>query len=96
MAQLEKERKHTQWTPDVAWLEQLLTPYGYQVSVRLVGLLLALRCYSSTGIGQGHDDEDDEHWHYLTQAINHYFGERFVEIDHQVNYCHTDFTLYVR
>lgn len=56
----------------------------------------SLRCRSTTGIGQGLDDEDDEHWGYVMEALRLYFGERLLEVDHSTNYKHTDFTIHLR
>lgn len=41
------------------------------------------------------DAEDDEHWDYIGRAMEKYFGNRLLEIDHHVNFCHTDFTIYL-
>ena len=56
----------------------------------------AIHCKSKIGIKKNIDSEDDEHWHYVMQAFKKYFGSRFIELSHNVNFCHTDFTIYLR
>lgn len=54
-----------------------------------------IHCYSKKGIRQGFDSEDEEAWGYIVAAIKKHFGGRFREIDHNVNFCHTDFTIFL-
>lgn len=56
----------------------------------------SIHCKSKTGIKQGKDSEDDEHWSYIMKAFKRYFSERFLEVSHNVNFCHTDFTIYLK
>ena len=56
----------------------------------------SIHCYSRTGIKKGIDAEDDEHWDYIVAGIENYFGDRFMEIDHNTNFCHVDFTIHLR
>lgn len=51
----------------------------------------SIHCFSKTGI----DADDDEHWQYIVLAIENHFGDRFMEIDHNTNFCHVDFTIHL-
>jgi len=42
------------------------------------------------------DAEDEEHWGYVFEAIKQHFGSRFQEVDHNTNFCHVDFTIYLK
>lgn len=42
------------------------------------------------------DAEDEEHWSYIVKAIKSHFGLRFMEIDHNTNFCHVDFVIYLK
>jgi hypothetical protein len=55
----------------------------------------AIHCVSPTGIAWK-ENEDDEHWQLILQAFRQHFGDRFLEVDHQVNHNHVDFTVYLR
>lgn len=55
----------------------------------------AIHCVSTIGIKKGVDAEDDEHWECIMKAIKKYFGKRFKEVDHNVCFCHKDFTIYL-
>lgn len=57
---------------------------------------LAIRCVSAEGIRQNGDAEDDEQWGYTMAAFRQHFGEHLLEVSHSVNFCHTDFTIYLR
>lgn len=56
----------------------------------------AIHCVSSVGIRKDIDAEDDEHWSYIMKAFKKHFGDRFSEVFHNVCFCHTDFTIYLR
>lgn len=56
----------------------------------------SVHCKSSIGIRHKIDADDNEHWDYICQAIENHFGARLMEIDHNTNFCHVDFTIYLR
>lgn len=56
----------------------------------------SIHCASPIGIRKGVDAEDDEHWGYVMKALRQTFGERFKEVFHNVCFCHTDFTIYLK
>ena len=56
----------------------------------------SIHCHSKIGIRMGTDAEDDEHWGYIVHAIKRTFKDRFLEIFHNTNFCHTDFTIYLK
>jgi hypothetical protein len=56
----------------------------------------SIHCVSKEGIRHKVDADDDEHWDYIVKAIENYFGNRLMEIDHNTNFCHVDFTIYLR
>lgn len=55
----------------------------------------SINCVSQKGILKNIDSEDDEHWEYVVKAIKGYFGSRFMEIDHAINFGHMNFTIYL-
>lgn len=56
----------------------------------------SIHCKSAIGIRHKVDADDDEHWLYILRAIQNHFGNRFQEVYHNVNFCHTDFTIYLK
>lgn len=56
----------------------------------------SIHCVSKIGIRHKIDADDDEHWEYIVAAIKNKFGFRFLEIDHNTNFCHVNFTIYLR
>jgi hypothetical protein len=42
------------------------------------------------------DDEDELRWESIFELVKFHFGKRFQEIDHNVCFCHTDFTIYIK
>jgi hypothetical protein len=56
----------------------------------------SIHCRSKIGIAHKIDADDDEHWEYIVKAIENHFKERFQEIDHNTNFCHVDFTIYLQ
>lgn len=56
----------------------------------------SIHCKSKTGIVHKIDKDDDEHWDYIVKAIRSKFGKSFLEIDHNTNFCHVDFTIYLK
>lgn len=56
----------------------------------------SIHCVSDIGIRKGIDAEDDEHWEYIFKAIKNHFGKGFQEVYHNVCFCHTDFTIYLK
>ena len=67
----------------------------------------SVHCISPTGIVKPpylnnstgriiEDAEDDEHWSYILGSFRQHFGERFLEVFHNVCFCHTNFTVYLR
>ena len=55
----------------------------------------SIHCFSKEGIRHKIDADDDEHWDYIVNAIQAHFGDRFMEIDHNTNFCHVDFTIHL-
>ena len=55
----------------------------------------AIHCVSKIGIRKDIDNEDDEHWSYIFKAFKNHFGTRFKEVNHNVSFCHMDFTIYL-
>ncbi len=60
-----------------------------------IGIRDSPRLNQSTG-ARVTDEEDNEHWSYIYEAIKRHFGERFQEVDHNTCFCHVDFTIYLR
>lgn len=56
----------------------------------------SVNCISDIGIRHKIDADDDEHWEYFVKAVQKHFGDRFMEIDHITNFCHTNFTVYLK
>lgn len=56
----------------------------------------SVHCFSKIGIAHRIDADDDEHWEYIVKALENHFKERLMEIDHNTNFCHVDFTIYLR
>lgn len=56
----------------------------------------SIHCKSNIGIRHKIDADDDEHWNYIVAAIKKKFVGRFQEIDHNTNFCHVDFTIFLR
>jgi hypothetical protein len=56
----------------------------------------SVHCKSSIGIRHKIDADDVEHWEYIVGAITNHFGKRLLEIDHNTNFCHVDFTIYLK
>jgi hypothetical protein len=52
-----------------------------------------IHCVSEIGIKKDIDAEGDEHWSYIMSALKNHFREKFLEINHNVCFCHTDFTI---
>lgn len=58
---------------------------------------IRLSPYLNTSTGSMIDDhEDEEHWSYIFCAIKSHFTGRFQEVDHNTNFCHVDFTIYLK
>lgn len=55
----------------------------------------AIHCISNVGINKD-GEEDEEHWQYIMQAFQKYFGNRLSEVYHNTCFCHKDFTIYLR
>lgn len=56
----------------------------------------SIHCKSKVGLRENIDADDEEHWGYVLKAIKSRFAERFIEISHNVNFCYTDFTVFLR
>jgi hypothetical protein len=78
---------------DIEFVEKVL-PDHYRVSES--NRKGSIHCQSAIGIRHKIDADDDEHWEYIVNAIKNYFGDRFMEIDHNTNFCHVDFTIHLR
>lgn len=79
---------------DIQFVKGLL-PDTYDV-VESKSKVGSIRCISRVGIRHNGDADDDEHWNYIAKAIKKHFGFRFQEIYHNVNFCHTDFTIFLK
>lgn len=78
---------------DIHFLQYLL-PKHYEVKEsKSAG---SINCKSDIGIRQNGDSDDDEHWDSIVKAIKKGFKKRFIEIDHITNFCHTNFTVYLK
>lgn len=42
------------------------------------------------------DDEDDLSFERFIKSVKQHFGDKFQEIFHNVCFCHTDFTIYLK
>lgn len=42
------------------------------------------------------DDEDDESFDRFFKSIKVYFGDKFQEVFHNTNFCHVNFTIYLK
>lgn len=78
---------------DIHFIKSLL-PDHYQVIESFTKG--SIKCVSSIGIKKNKDSEDEEHWYYIFTAIKQHFKERFQEVFHNVCYCHTNFTIYLK
>lgn len=77
---------------DINFVKTILpTHYTVQESKRKG----SIHCFSKIGIAHKIDADDDEHWEYIVLAIKQHFGTRFLEIDHNTNFCHVDFTIHL-
>ena len=82
---------------ETAWIKSIL-PEHYTCEPREKGV----HCYSKIGINDDHnfgdkyDPETDNHRELIVQAIQQKFGERLMEIYHQVCTYHSKFTVYLR
>ena len=56
----------------------------------------AIRCMSKTGIRKGADDEDEQQWEHIMNSFRRHFGTRLKEVNANVCFCHTDFTIYAQ
>ncbi len=80
---------------DIQFVKKLL-PEHYEIKEsKKIG---SIHCKSPIGIRESpkSDKEDQEHWNYIVQATKQHFGKRFQEIDHNTNFCHVDFTIYLK
>lgn len=78
---------------DILWVRGLLPEHYTVEESKKPG---SIHCVSKIGIKKDIDSEDDEHWEYVFQAIRARFGNRFQEVFHNVCFCHTDFTIYLK
>lgn len=51
-----------------------------------------IHCASLTGI----DEKQKNLWEYVITNIEHIFGNRFQEIDHETNFNHKRFVIYLK
>lgn len=80
-------------TFDIEYIKSIL-PSHYEVEEsKSIG---SVHCKSKIGIRHKIDADDNEHWEYVIGALKYHFGERLQEIDHNVNFCHTDFTIFLK
>lgn len=49
-----------------------------------------LRCVSETGIN------DEENWELVFEGFKEWFGNKFIEVDHNTCYNHKDFYIYFK
>lgn len=73
---------------DLPVVRQIL---GASYTVAPSKLMGAIRCTSRTGI----QDDNDADWAPVMAAFRKHFGARLLEVDHNVCYRHTDFTIYL-
>lgn len=83
----------TQQQQDIQFVKSIL-PYHYVVKES--AYKHSVHCKSPIGIAHKIDADDDEHWEYIVKAIENNFGDRLMEIDHNTNFCHVDFTIYLK
>lgn len=79
--------------PDLTFLKKAL-PDHYSIVISDDNE--SIRCWSKIGIKKAIDSEDEEHWSYILQSFKDYFGERFSEVNHNVCFLHTDFTIHLK
>jgi hypothetical protein len=77
---------------DIAFVRSIL-PEHY--NIRESSSFGSIYCKSRIGIRNG-EDEDQEHWNYIYNAIKEYFGKRLSEIFHQTCTYHLSFTIYLK
>ena len=77
---------------DIIFVERIL-PKHYAINRTIAG---HITCVSKIGIRKGIDSEDNEHWHYIFSAIKNHFKGRFREVYHNVCFCHTNFTIFIK
>jgi len=88
---------------DIEFVRSIL-PESYKVSES--AKLGSIHCVSPIGIrkhpyvtrsGRLIEDAEDKHeWGVFFIKIENHFGDRFQEVDHNVCYLHTDFTIYLK
>jgi len=84
---------NTQLEKDIKFIKEIL-PSHYEVKEsKETG---NIHCKSKIGIRHKIDADDDEHWDYIVKAMEQYFDGRLSEIFHNTNFCHVDFTIYLR
>lgn len=79
--------------PDLAFVHSVLPDHYIVMEGKRPG---SIRCTSRIGIRQNGDADDEEQWSYTLNAFRQHFGPRFMEIEHNVNFCYTDFTIHLR
>lgn len=78
----------------IGFIKRLL-PDHYQVS-KLPESPNAFRCVSKIGIKKNGEQEDEEHWSYIMQALKSRFGSELSEVYHNVCFAHKDFIIYLK
>ena len=83
-----------QLAEDILYVKSLL-PKHYTV-IESKSKSGSLRCVSPEGIRHKIDADDVEHFGYIVSALKQHFAGRFQEVDHNVNFCHKDFTIFLK
>jgi hypothetical protein len=78
---------------DIEFVRSVLPDHYTVRESKVIG---SIHCQSSIGIRKGVDGEDDEKWQEIFSAFKERLKERFQEVFHNVCFCHTDFTIYLK
>lgn len=81
-------------TEEAEFMEKIL-PEHYTITAREK----YVQCTSPTGIRKnifGYDEEDDEHWDFILNAIRQKYGARFQEVYHNTCTYHVNFSVYIK
>lgn len=78
---------------DITFVKKLLPDHYTVQESKKKG---SIHCVSPIGIKRKVDAEDDEHWGYIMEALETKFSGRLQEVCHNTNFCHVDFTIFLR